>query len=267
MSGARLRGRWLITGASRGIGAALAREVAARGALVALVARSPTVLELARELGGSGHIWDLAAPGDVDAGLRHIEAEGGPIDVLVNNAAVEVVGALRDASEAELRDAVSTNLLAPLLLTRAALPRLAERGGWVVNVSSMAATAAFPGMAAYAATKAGLSQLSRVLAPEAAAQGVGMTLVTLGPVVTAMLESNRGYDPVRAAFDRARRLRFSRDLEPAAVARALVDAAGAGRPELVLPRRMTPFALLGRLPQRITAFLLRGLPALTPSAP
>src|SRR5205807_3407873 len=149
--------RVLVTGASRGIGQALAERFTAAGARVALVARSEGPLkELASRLGGTAHPADLGDLEVVDGLIHRVEADGGPIDVLVNNAGLGLASEFVKTDPADIEQIYRVNLLAPVQLTRSVLPGMLSRGsGHIVNVSSMAGTAVFPGLVAYSSTKAG----------------------------------------------------------------------------------------------------------------
>src|SRR6476620_7421959 len=159
-----LRGkRVLITGASRGIGDALARRFAAVGAHVALVARSADAIEkLAADLGGTAHPADLADPAQVATLINKVEDEAGPVDVLVNNAGVAPTsGAIQNWPRDDLEQIYRVNLVSPAELCRQVIPRMLQRGGGhIVNVSSLAGTATFPGLTAYSSTKAGLTHFT-----------------------------------------------------------------------------------------------------------
>jgi short-subunit dehydrogenase len=158
LSGARV----VITGASRGIGEALAVGFAGAGATVALVARNAAVIDaLAATLGGSSHPADLGDPIAVSSLIDRIEEEAGPIDVLVNNAGAQISGDFTTASAEDLRRAIEVNYLAPAELVRQAVPRMLNRGGGhIVNVTSFAATVPMPGLVAYSASKAALGQFT-----------------------------------------------------------------------------------------------------------
>jgi NAD(P)-dependent dehydrogenase (short-subunit alcohol dehydrogenase family) len=160
----------LITGASRGLGLALARALAARGWRLVIDARGAPALEAARrELAGLTDVTALA--GDVaDEGHRAalVAATGGRIDALVNNASVLGISpqpALVDYPVMTLADVIRVNALAPLALIQSALPAL-RPGARVVNVTSDAAVEAYEGWGGYGASKAALEQLTRVLAVE-----------------------------------------------------------------------------------------------------
>ncbi|MCA9673145.1 MAG: SDR family NAD(P)-dependent oxidoreductase [Myxococcales bacterium] len=188
----------LVTGASSGIGAAVARELAAHGCRVSLVARRRELLDaLAAELPGEALVLprDLASPdeGIADELARAAAEALGPIDVLVNNAGMQRVSDVADDNDSETRAAVerllAVNLLFPLRLTRAVAPAMVARGsGCIVDVASIAALAAPPGMAAYAASKAGLAAHSETMRAELAQHGVHVVTVYPGPVDTPMAE-------------------------------------------------------------------------------
>src|SRR5579862_1293118 len=199
VSGARV----LVTGASRGIGECTARKFAEAGARVALVARSEEPLaKLAAELGGDAYPTDLADPTAVAGLFDRIETDG-PVDVVVNNAAIDLAARFVDTDPAAIETLFRVNLLAPAELCRQALERMVERRrGHIVNVSSLAGVAAVPGLAAYSASKAGLSQLTAALRAEIKGTGVGTTLVELGPVVTPMLDSAHSYGLTSRSFKR-----------------------------------------------------------------
>lgn len=122
--------RVLITGASRGIGEALARRFAEAGARVALLARNADALRaLADELDGTAHPADLADPDVVSGLLERVEADGGPVDVLVNNAALDGGGWFPELDPDEMRDVLQVNLVSVLQLCRQALPGMLDRAG------------------------------------------------------------------------------------------------------------------------------------------
>ncbi|HWE33241.1 MAG TPA: SDR family oxidoreductase [Solirubrobacteraceae bacterium] len=160
----------IITGASRGLGLALARELAARRYALVIDARGAADLErAARELGRFTEV--AAIPGDVaDAGHRHdlIAAAGENIDLLVNNASVlgpSPQPALAEYPLSELERVYAINVLAPLRLTQLALPRLTD-GGAILNITSDAAAEPYEGWGGYGSSKAALEQLTAILAAE-----------------------------------------------------------------------------------------------------
>jgi short-subunit dehydrogenase len=181
--------RVLLTGASYGIGASIARTFARRGGRVVMVARSVDALEqLAAEIGAVALPADLSQPHEVDGLVeRAADVAGGPIDILVNNAGVGVIGPFEARTADEIANEVQVNLVAVLELTRQVLPGMLERDhGHVVFVSSLQASAPTPGFAVYGATKAALSHFAAILRLELVGTSVGTTLVAPGPVDTPM---------------------------------------------------------------------------------
>ncbi len=258
-----LRGkRVLITGASRGIGESFARAFAGAGATVALVARTKDVLEtLAAELGGTAHPADLADPAQVAALVSQVEDEAGPIDVLVNNAGIGTPAAFTHAPDEDLRQVTEVNYLAPAELCWQAIPRMLERGGGhIVNISSMAGTAVLPGLVAYCASKAALSQFTAGLRADLRGLPIGTTLVELGPIPTDMLAHTDDYAPTAESFRRFYRMRLMVDVPREKVADEVVEAVQQGRRHVRLPKRMTVFSLLSEAPRRTAEVLLTGVP-------
>jgi short-subunit dehydrogenase len=179
-----------ITGASSGIGAALAREYGPHAA-VTLIARRRAELEaLAAALPRAcvcAH--DLADPAQATSWLADAERAHGPIDVLINNAGIDNAGPVASMDIALANRLLAVNLHAPIALTRALLPAMLARGhGSIVNVASVAALAAPPLLATYAASKAGLAAFSESLRIELRPRGVHVLTVYPGPVATPMAE-------------------------------------------------------------------------------
>lgn len=253
--------RVLITGASRGIGEQLAIEFAGEGARVALVARSEGPLkELAARLGGTAHPADLSDPEHVDGLIRRIEGDGGPIDVLVNNAALDYTGPFVDMTPADIATQIQVNLTAPVELSRQAIDAMLRRaGGHIVNVSSMAGTNACPGVVTYSATKAGLSHFTALLRAELKGKPIRTTLVELGPVATDMIENLYNYPPSDRAITRFRRLGLIKEVTADHVARNVVAAVKAGRRHVRMPKRAALYPALVEAPRRLTEVLLTGV--------
>lgn len=181
----------LVTGASRGIGAAIARRLARDGASVALVARSEHALEaLAAEIGNGAvaAACDLHLPGAADvvqAALDDLGADSP--DILVNSAGAFLVAPAHETSVDVFRETLELNLTAPFAFVRAFLPEMRRAGrGHIVTVGSIADRAVFPGNAAYAASKHGLRALHEVLRAELRGSGVRASLVSPGPVDTGL---------------------------------------------------------------------------------
>lgn len=258
--------RVLVTGASRGIGRALAEGFAAAGARVALVARSEGPLrELAERLGGSAHAADLTDPVATVSLARRVEDEAGPVDVLVNNAGVSHIEyCLRQTAE-QIEEIYQLNLLAPVRLCRELLPRMIERGrGHVVNVSSLAGVISAPGLVHYGSSKAGLSHYTGGLRQELRGLPIGVTLVELGSVPTELDDQTRQWEPMRAFLERRRRGRTpARDdrVPIETVVGAVIEAVRRGRPHVRLPRALAPLAMLSATPRRLSDWIFRGVDA------
>ena len=176
----------LVTGASSGIGEAIARELAGNGARLTLVARRRELLDkLCAEL-GDGHrviVADLSDP----ARATTLAAEAGEVDVLVNNAGVQIVGPTVGTPPDEGENLMRINVFSPMRLILAVLPSmLARSGGTIVNIASLAALCPSPGMYFYNASKAAIAAASEGLRGELLGSGVNVLTVYPGPVRTAM---------------------------------------------------------------------------------
>jgi NADP-dependent 3-hydroxy acid dehydrogenase YdfG len=187
-SDAVLAGRWIVvTGASRGIGAELARRLAADGARLALIARSRDALTtLADELGAEPVVCDVGDTTQIERAAERIETlAGGAPDVVVNNAGIFSIAAAHKTSVEEFRRTLDVNLVAPFALVRAFLPGMRARGsGHLVTLGSVADRNIFAGNAAYSASKYGLRAMHEVLRAELRGTGVRASLVSPGPVDT-----------------------------------------------------------------------------------
>jgi short-subunit dehydrogenase len=261
-----LRGaRIVVTGASRGIGAGLTTALAARGARVVLVARSRDAIEArAAELGCEAHPADLTDASAIEPLVRKIEANG-PIDGLVNNAGVDLTGALVDLDADRILELIAVNLSAPMLLSRAVIPAMRERRrGYIMNVSSLAGTNALPGLAPYATSKAGLSHFTAALRAELKGTGITTTLAEIGPVESSMMESLHSHPATERALVRLRHLRLAVELDMDSVVRELVGAIEHDRRHVRLPKRNALFPILTESPRRITEVLLTGVRAQDP---
>ena len=252
----------LLTGATGTIGAALARQLAERGARVTLLARSAGPLEaLARETGSAAFPADLGDPGSLAGLVDRVEAGRGPVDVLVNNAAADTTGFLTDLSAEDLRRTIDLNLTAPFELCRQVLPGMLERGrGHLVNISSLSGVATFPGLAVYGASKAGLTHATSGLRADLRDDPVGTLAVEIGPVTSEMMDRIGGHGPSEAAFARVLRARLLTMLDPDDVARRIVSAIEQGRPHLRLPRRAAPLAAVTGMPRAVVRIALFGIP-------
>jgi 3-oxoacyl-[acyl-carrier protein] reductase len=182
----------LVTGASGGIGGAIARALHCQGAAVALAGtRKAALAALAEELGDRAYVLlaDLADPAAPDNLLRDAEAAMGRVDILVNNA-----GITRDAIALRLRDedwqaVIEINLTAAFRLTRAALRRMIRRRhGRVISISSVVGVTGNAGQANYAAAKAALIGMTKSLAAETASRGITVNCIAPGMITTAMTD-------------------------------------------------------------------------------
>ena len=180
----------VVTGASAGIGKAIAKAFASKGAKLTLVARRRGLLEaLADEVDVDCHIveQDLSDTVASTSFLDDAVSALGPVDVLINNAGVQIIEAAHEVDADAQERMLAVDLLTPLRLCRAVLPDMVERkSGCVVNISSVAALAPVPGMTAYNAAKAGLASYSESLAGELKGSGVHVVTVYPGPVHTDM---------------------------------------------------------------------------------
>jgi 3-oxoacyl-[acyl-carrier protein] reductase len=183
----------LVTGASGGIGAAIARALHAQGATVALSGTRLDALKmLADALGERTHICpaDLRDASEPDALVEAAEQAAGPLHILVNNA-----GLTRDMLAIRMRDSdwqsvLDVDLSAPFRLCRAALRgMLRRRAGRIINISSIVGATGNPGQANYAAAKAGLVGMTKALAREVGSRGITVNVVAPGFVVTAMTDA------------------------------------------------------------------------------
>lgn len=221
----------VITGASRGIGAAVAGAVAARHARVGLVARTPEDLHgVLRGLDGAGGVAVTADVADRTAVLdavAEIERTLGPIDVLVANAGIGAYGPLVDMPYEEIEHVVQVNVLGTVYAIRAVLPGMVARGkGHVVTIGSIAGRIGSPFEAVYSATKFAGVGLTEALAVEVAPYGVDVSLVNPGVVATDFGNA-RGHP-----YDRER----PKPISAETVARAVVDAIEHGAAEAYVPR-------------------------------
>ena len=185
----------LVTGASRGIGRAIAVKLAACGATVVGVARSldglQATLEAIRGAGGSaeGYAADVASSVDVQRVVDEVEAKYSRIDVLVNNAGVTRDGLMLRMEDSAWQEVIDTNLKGTFLFTRAVgVSMMRARYGRIINISSVAGLVGNPGQANYAASKAGVIGFTKTVAREMASRGITVNVVAPGFVTTDMTE-------------------------------------------------------------------------------
>ena len=211
----------LITGASRGIGAATARAFAQAGYQLLLVARSSDSLDsLAAELRGHGQrvetaTLDLADPGAIAPVLQELLNRGLSPTVVINNAGAAYTGNLAEMPLERWQWLLQLNLTSVFQVCQAVLPALRRQGGQIINVSSHAARNAFTDWGAYCTSKAALASFSRCLAEEERQHGIRISTLTLGAVNTPLWDS----ETVHSSFDRRAML------DPERVAEALLSLA------------------------------------------
>lgn len=190
----------IITGGGRGIGRAIARRFAAEGASVVIAARTESQLtSVAREIEAAGGkvaqvAADVSSEKDAERIVRIARETFGHVNILVNNAGIYgPVKPIEEISVAEWDSVISTQLRGAFLMTRAALPEMYLHGrGAIVNISSVAARAAFPWGAAYATSKTGLLGLTRTTAAEGAKRGVRANAICPGPVAETEMSQELG---------------------------------------------------------------------------
>lgn len=230
MRGARV----CVTGGARGIGRATAEELIARGARVWIGDRDlPAAERTAGEIGATAHFLDVTDADSFRAFLSAATAAG-PLDMLVNNAGIQLMGGFADQDLAALQRELAVNLGAVLTGVHLALPgMLLRRRGHIVNVASMAGKITTPGIATYCASKFGVVAFSRALRAELA--GSGVTVTTVLPAAT------------HTDLTSGVRLRLQPTLTPQQVATAIADSAGHGRGEVTVPRWLAPMGLVEEL--------------------
>jgi len=257
----------VVTGASSGIGAQLARDLAARGAHVALLARRLDRLTgLAEELGGQGItavpiICDVADRASVDAAMATVIREFGHVDLLVNSAGYVTHTLFKDHDVADIERMVRTNLLGIVYTIKAVLPGMrARRQGWIVNLSSVAGRLGQPDEAVYSATKFAVTGLSEGISYEL--EPLGIHVMTVYP---ALVRTEMFTDAVLARMPERAKRTF---VDPPVFTRAVLRALARGAYEVTVPTYVNiAYVMRAMFPgwhRRITARLrLPVLPDLT----
>jgi short-subunit dehydrogenase len=243
--------RILLTGASRGIGAATAVELAHRGAHLAIVARHRDALEAVadrvRDAGGDAHsiVADVSVNDQVRAMVAEAEDKLGGVDVLINNAGIGLSAAVKNLNPDDLRYVFEVNVIAGHIATTLVLPPMLKRKrGHIVNVGSVASHIATPDMGGYCATKFALKALSDSLRMELQGTGVRVTLVCPGPIATDFVANTRGkypdHYPTRPV-----------GAPPEAVGRAIARAIQNGQAEIFIPSYFQPLVGVDALAPQI----------------
>lgn len=250
----------VITGASRGIGLALANAYGQKGAKVALLARDTEALERATDdLGRRGiraafFRCDVAVEQDCVDSLGAVRARFARIDVLVNNAGVTLLSPVEAVRPETLTEVMAINVLGPLRLSQNVLKEMRARGdGQIVFLSSVAAMRALPGLGGYAATKAAVSALADALRVELRDTGIDIITISPGKTKTDIVQSARGPGGGARPLEH-----LQPTMSPEHVAEAVVDASqrrarrrtlGAGAHLIELAQRLSP-GLTDRLAAR-----------------
>jgi short-subunit dehydrogenase len=244
--------RILLTGASGGLGHAIAGGLHARGAHLLLTARRTDVLDnLIAELGGEraeAFSADMSNPGDVAA----LPARVGQVDILVANAGLPGSGRLESFTPEELDRVIDVNLRSPVQLTRALMPAMVERGrGHIVFVSSMAGKIPTVRASIYSATKYGLRGFAGALRDDLHGSGVGVSVVFPGPIADAGMWGETGIETPKGMPKRY----------PHQVAAAVVKGIEKNRPELDVADPIQKLgAVTASLTPRVGAAIRRALP-------
>ena len=181
----------LVTGGSRGIGAAISRELAKAGAKVALNYRAgeEAADEVAEDIGGLAVRADVSKPEEVQALIEHVEGELGDIDALVNNAGVTRDTLIARMTDDDWQTVIDTNLRGTFNTSRAVSRKmLRRRAGSIVNLSSVVGVHGNPGQANYAASKAGIIGLTKALARELGSRGVRVNAIAPGYISTELTD-------------------------------------------------------------------------------
>ncbi len=183
----------LVTGASGGIGGAIARRLHGQGATVVLSGTRAEALEaLAGELGERTQVMtcNLGDPAETDALVGRVEAEAGQLDILINNAGLTRDGLAMRMKDEDWQQVLDVNLTAAFRLARASLKGMMKRRwGRIIGITSIVGVTGNPGQANYAASKAGLIGMTKSLAQEVASRGITVNCVAPGMIETAMTEA------------------------------------------------------------------------------
>ncbi len=239
-----------ITGPARGIGEATARRLAARGATLALVGREPErVAKLASDL-GPRHSWadcDVTVQSQLDAAVRATIAAHGGIDVVVANAGIASNGTVAVTPADALARTIEVNLIGVVRTVRATLNAITARRGYYLLISSAAALAVMPGIAAYAASKAGVEMFGNVLRLELRHRGVEVGSAHPGWVDTDMVRDiqsdSRSFTEALAALPGP----FGTITPVEVCAEALVDAIVRRRRKVFIPKALGPLAAIRQI--------------------
>ena len=195
---------WFVTGASSGFGQAFCEHALERGYNVVATARNVSPLETLAALAPQRVLalaLDVTRPQNAAAAVQSAVARFGRIDVVINNAGYCVVGAFEETPDEELRAQMETNFFGALNVTRAVLPPLrAQKGGSIVNISSLGGQLSFAGFSAYSASKFALEAVSEALAPEVAPFGIKVLIVEPGQFRTNLAGNSMQHMSILEAY-------------------------------------------------------------------
>ncbi|HEY9253137.1 MAG TPA: oxidoreductase [Stenotrophomonas sp.] len=238
--------RWLITGSSRGLGRALSEAVLQAGHRLVATARDPAQLAALGARHGDAVravALDVTDPAAAERAVQTAHEAFGGLDVLVNNAGYGNVDSVEDTPLSDFRQQIETNLFGTIIMTKAAIPLLrAQRGGHIIQLSSVGGRVGAPGRAPYSAAKWGVEGFSESLALEMALVGVRVTIVEPGGfrtdfagASTSLREGRAEYDAVVGAAARRQRDYDGRQPgDPARAAQAILQLAAMAQPPLRL---------------------------------
>ena len=245
----------LITGASSGIGEAVARAAHARGATVLLVARGETKLKaLSEELGLRARAYpcDVGDPAAIEALAEAVHADGLDVDVLVNNAGSGRWVSIEDTDPAELLDMAKVPYLAAMLTTRAFVRGMLDRrAGWIVTVNSGVSRAVWPAAVGYASARWALRGLDLALKSDLRGSGVGATEIVLGTVSSSYFANNPD-----SADKLPKIARMVPTVTPEEVAEAICKGVERRRGTVILPWQMKFVATSSQHMPRMNHFML-----------
>ncbi|WP_344992200.1 SDR family NAD(P)-dependent oxidoreductase [Tsukamurella soli] len=226
----------IVTGAAGGIGSAIARALAREGVTVVGLDAAHAVTEVLAKMGGVGLCGDLTHPAVSRSAVDEAIARTGRLDIVVNAAGIQRRTAAVDIADHDFQRLIDVNLSAAYRLIRQAVPALATTRGSVVNIASLSADRAVPGIVPYGATKSALVQLGKGLAAELGPQGIRVNAVAPGYIETPMTADVLGQDEFRSrALSRIPLQRFADGDDVADVVTFLVSDAARYVTGVVLP--------------------------------
>jgi len=231
----------LVTGANSGFGLACARALAIKGIRVYATYRNPRkagqLWDLSRTLPVFPLLMDINRNPSVERGVRQLLKREGRIDILLNNAGFVMAGFWEDLSDEDIRDQFETNVFGLLRVTRAVLPSMRKQGsGKILNIGSVAAFAALPGLGPYSATKSAVNSITEALRMEARPWGVEVAEVNPGEIRTSVVQNTRmgekvlsaksPYTPFTRQFEKLTKGRFEKAAPVERLVKTVLNALG-----------------------------------------